>query len=427
MKKRPFHDPDRPDGGAMVASAQTLEDLELVQAEVAAIRVSQANIVGALARIRGRGDGEAAVGMPVEQHLRWTTNWHGAVVTGLGNLVDVIDDLPVVRAALNAGEVCLDQAIAVARPAARIRPDLRRSLDLALDEEESWTRWAPQSIDANVARLIDELDPRKAERRERTAARRQFLHLQPELDGQALKFWGRYEGLDAARLQTILNAASDDPRSGVPRGPQLAAGLLRILDSWASGLSRHADGEAKPNVVLHVLVEEDHQSRGVAAELISDTRGFAPRLTANTLAELTDDNPNVTTITSYTRDGIPVSIQGRRGHAIDDPDNLSWDSTQELVRRRDGRCRMPGCHNPIGDVHHLTHRESGGSDHHSNLAGLCRRCHHRVLHRHGWYGLVDHNGVLILRRVGRTITSLPRHRRVLSAPKHGPPDDDLPF
>ncbi len=423
MKKCPFHDPDRPDGGAMVASPQTLEDLEIVAGAIERRRQAEADAVAALARIRARGDGEAAVGMPVEQHLRWTTNWHGAVVTGLGNLVDVIDHLPVVRDALLSGEVCLDQAIAVARPAARIRPDLRRSLDLALDEEESWTRWDPQSIDANVARLLDELDPRRAERRERTAARRQFVHTQPELDGQALRFWGRYEGIDAAKLQTILDAASDDPRSGVARGPQLAAGLLRIVTEWATG--RQQD-PGRPNVVLHVLVEEDHQSRGVAAEVISTARGFAPTLTAQALAELTDDNPNVTTITSYTRDGIPVSIKGRAGHAIDDPDGLSWESTKELVRCRDGRCRMPGCSNPIADVHHLVHRENGGPDRHSNLAGLCKRCHHRVLHKHGWRGLVDHNGHLILRRSGRTITSLPRHRRVLRAPKHGPPSD-LPF
>ncbi len=423
MRKRPFHDPDQPDGGAIVASAQTMADLELVAGAIERRRQAEADAVAALARIRARGDGEVAVGMPVEQHLRWTTNWHGAVVTGLGNLVDMIDHLPVVRAALDAGEICLDQAIAVARPAARIRPDLRRSLNLALDEETSWTRWDPQLIDANVAQLIDELDPRRAEKRERTAARRQYVHTQPELDGQALLWSGRYEGLDAAWFQANLDAASDAPKAGVPRGPQLAAGLLRIVTEWATG--RQQD-PGQPNVVLHVLVEEDHKSRGVAAEVISTTRGFAPRLTADALAELTDDNPNVTTITSYTRDGIPVSIKGRAGHAIDDPDNLSWESTKELVGRRDGRCRMPGCHNPIGDVHHLTHRENGGTDEHHNLAGLCRRCHHRVLHRHGWKGLVDHNGMLILRRAGRTITTLPRHRRVLRAPKHGPPSD-LPF
>ncbi|MFT5223419.1 MAG: hypothetical protein ACI867_001735, partial [Glaciecola sp.] len=77
MKKRRGEEQD---GGN--ASTATRQDLALAVAELAVSEAARSRAVAALARVRARGDGEAAVGMPVDQHLRWSTNLrHGSVST----------------------------------------------------------------------------------------------------------------------------------------------------------------------------------------------------------------------------------------------------------------------------------------------------------------------------------------------------------
>ncbi len=57
---------------------------------------------------------------------------------------------------------------------------------------------------------------------------------------------------------------------------------------------------------------------------------------------------------------------------------------RRLVLARDRHCQFPGCCRATGlDVHHIQHREHGGTNHPHNLTLLCRYHHHR-LHEDGW-------------------------------------------
>ncbi len=386
----------------------------------------------ALARVQSRGDGEQHLGMPVEAKLRSHTRIGRDATRDLSVLADVLDDMPTLRGALAIPLITVTQGAAVARHAARHGLTIRRALDTELREDVSWTRWEPEHLGRQIGRLVATLLPHVAVEAEKAAPAREFLHVQPTLDGQAVVFNGRLEGANAAIFNAAIHAATPAPTSGVRRGVQAAAGLSQILAQWCAGSLGTPGGdtaddgraEVRPPVTIHLLIDEATATEGAAAELWTTLPGLAPRLTAAGVHALTADNTSVTTITTLTRDGNPVAIAGRAGHAIDDPDGLSWDSLTELVRVRDGSiCRMPGCDRPVTDIHHLIHRVNGGPDRLDNLAGVCVRCHHRVLHRHRWTGHIHLDGRLNLRRGPHTTTTPARkHLRLKRPPPLADPE-----
>jgi hypothetical protein len=69
---------------------------------------------------------------------------------------------------------------------------------------------------------------------------------------------------------------------------------------------------------------------------------------------------------------------------ISDRSSVITGKLRRLVLARDRHCQFPGCHRATGlDVHHIRHREHGGTNHPANLTLLCRFHHHR-LHEGGW-------------------------------------------
>jgi predicted restriction endonuclease len=59
---------------------------------------------------------------------------------------------------------------------------------------------------------------------------------------------------------------------------------------------------------------------------------------------------------------------------------------ERAVRRRDRRCRFPGCDVPaeLAQVHHLTEWDNGGTHRLDNLLILCSFHHLIAVHAWGW-------------------------------------------
>jgi len=78
------------------------------------------------------------------------------------------------------------------------------------------------------------------------------------------------------------------------------------------------------------------------------------------------------------------------------------------VRRRDRRCRFPGCaNNAFIDVHHIVHWADQGTTDLPNLVTLCDHHHHRV-HEGKWRVRGNANGILrFVGPSGRVMTSRP--------------------
>ena len=377
-------------------------------------------MVLALARVADRRDGEVAVGMPMRQHLTVVTKQARGAIAAMQTVADVIHDLPTILAAWEAGEVSFDQVKAVAYPAAKVSRDRRADLDGAFAANEYWTGWDPDAIEYEAERVLASLDPRTLEEREKAQPDWEYLHRQPTLDGQGITFNGQYFGINAALFDSVINAASltpqattngDDPADR-PSSRECAAGLLRVLTDWASGTTGTGDG--RPRATIHLLIEEGDPG---SPDVQTTTAGLHPRLSQETVDALAED---ADTTIIRTRAGVPMSIDGRPGHAIEAPDLLSEDSKHRLAMARDGRCRAPGCHAPIRwtERHHLTHRAHGGSDDLQNLVSLCRRCHLRMVHAHNWTGTITPTGTVTWIRNGTTIRTLPRHHRRLRLPPH---------
>lgn len=119
------------------------------------------------------------------------------------------------------------------------------------------------------------------------------------------------------------------------------------------------------------------------------------------------------------------------GALVDPAGDLSTDAYRpgrrlaDLVRRRDGRCRFPGCHVAARfcDLDHVVPWPSGPTAA-SNLACLCRR-HHRIKQRLGWWAELRPDGTLVWTDpTGRTRTTTARDHRGVTLPDRG--TDRLP-
>ena len=86
-----------------------------------------------------------------------------------------------------------------------------------------------------------------------------------------------------------------------------------------------------------------------------------------------------------------------------------WNRAQRraITVRDGGRCRFPGCHRSIVDIHHLRWWSKGGDTDVSNGCLCCTR-HHSLLHR-GFYAEGDANHELTFYRPDGTVvdTSTP--------------------
>jgi hypothetical protein len=79
---------------------------------------------------------------------------------------------------------------------------------------------------------------------------------------------------------------------------------------------------------------------------------------------------------------------------------------EQAVRRRDRRCRWPGCDRPaeLSQVHHIVPRAAGGLTELNNLLTLCDFHHLIVVHTWGWTIRLGADGTTTaVSRGGRTL------------------------
>jgi hypothetical protein len=74
--------------------------------------------------------------------------------------------------------------------------------------------------------------------------------------------------------------------------------------------------------------------------------------------------------------------------------DISPATRRKVLQRDQFKCRVPGCHSHHNiDVHHIVHREHGGTNELSNLLSVCE-AHH----------LAHHAGTLVIGRDGDKVT-----------------------
>ncbi len=105
-----------------------------------------------------------------------------------------------------------------------------------------------------------------------------------------------------------------------------------------------------------------------------------------------------------------------RGHldAISAQERVISQPMRKAITIRDGgRCRFPGCHHAIREIHHIIYWQHGGSTTTGNLVGLCSH-HHHTIHDRGWTLSGDPNFRL-------TFSDGQKSESYSDPPAHGPP------
>jgi len=242
------------------------------------------------------------------------------------------------------------------------------------------------------------------------AHRRQRVEIVDIADGTGVHFEGELYDDAAlalrAALDEYLRDVTKDPLTGryPPVEHSQAEALIEMALAWLSGHERDAD---RPAIFVHA-----------DARVLSGDDGWAESAYGALAAE------TIRRMACYCH----LSLTGEH----DGPDPLRLGRSQrlptwqqrEMVRRRDGGCRFPGCRrNRWTQAHHVREWDAHhGFTDYENLACLCRR-HHHMVHEGGWKMIGQACGELTFTSPDHTITltSWPDPLRPVARPPDPPP------
>jgi hypothetical protein len=389
-------------------------------------------------QLAGSGVCERVEGGPLEWALGMVCRLTGADRRMIVAAGETLADLPTVRRLWAGALVSWGQirgiVLAVRRLPVAKRAELDARIAASITAYGGIDAFDPdhlvEAVDVAAAELSD---PRNAERREDRQRGANFLSLQLATDGRVRGYFD-YDPVEGAVVVNGLDAASprpkatEDPEPGQPttRGKQYAAGLVEMAAEYLGGAnsgvapsgSKRRRRRARPLLVAHVQAGDVARGAGGIVEL--NVRGRLSRICAATLEILARDAD----VQAVIFDGARPLAVSRKLRAEKIPDDI-----RTAVLARDMGDRFPGSQDPVGhlDVHHLRHREHGGTNDIDNLAGFSRRTHLGRIHKHGWRIALDPTtGIITARRRQRAWRSLPRSAGLARPPDTRPADKEAP-
>jgi hypothetical protein len=309
-----------------------------------------------------------------------------------------LEELPVISAAMDRGEVSFSKVRAqtrVATPASEVELlDFARSTSTA-GLERLVRGW----------RAMDREGERRAERVQHRLRR---FAVYP--DGNGLyEVRGTLTPEVAAVLMRAVEAAGDalyrehvGPDEHRPEPEQLRADALGLLAErgLAAGFASEGECEAAPvsgsraeryQVVLHVGPGTLARSGEPDMSELED----GTRVSAETSRRLSCDAGRVV---AHDDDSGRLLGVGRRTRTV--PPSL-----RRALEIRDRGCRFPGCGLRFTDAHHIQHWADGGRTDLDNTVLLCRR-HHRLVHEEGHRICLDsEHRVVFFSPTGRAIAA----------------------
>ncbi len=327
-------------------------------------------------------------------------------VTALGAL---LGQRPAIHAAIAAGVVTAEQALAIGRVldelpnacgSAVAEKVETRLIDFAGQFDPAILRRLGDQVLANIAPdLADEQLRKRLEREERQAARDRSLTLSPTGSGRT-----RLHGVLDTESAAIVRAAIEplmapltggaDQRTVAGRRADALVDVCRL--ALRTG-ELPADGgqPAQLNVTIDIfaLIERIGDSSGLLLTRLFDTevldsgpgdgglRGAGrldtgEALSASAIRRLACDARLIPIVLGGA--GVPIDVGRSR--------RLFTGASRTAIVVRDGGCAFPGCDRPPRwcDVHHVDPWNRGGSTDRDNGVALCGY-HHRLIHSNiGW-------------------------------------------
>jgi hypothetical protein len=281
-----------------------------------------------------------------------------------------LEDLPVLRQRLTAGEVSLDQADAISK------------LATAETEEaviEECMGWSNAALDRATQRALPPSTEVALE-----AIRERWLSIQYTLDGIRGRMNADLPGAEMHIVEEAVRAHTDrippNPETGMfdPYPARLADGLVELCAT--------SGDESKSSVQVTVFADLEALTDSSATTGVAELEA-GPVIASETARRLACDSTVECVITDHGR----VLGIGRRSRLIP-----AW--LRRQLWFRDGGCRFPGCpERHFIHGHHRKHWADLGPTDLENLILLCGY-HHRFLHEHGWTIDDGPDGKLVFRR-----------------------------
>jgi hypothetical protein len=306
-----------------------------------------------------------------EAYVRWRTGVAPATAAKIVDIARRADEFPDCLAALQRGELSLDQLTPITRHApgwcdaqmAGLAPRCTVAQISRVAREYPW------DLDHD-ATTCDE--PGDGEEVDTTAAPDDDPSARSRQPADEAWFgWddhGRFRlnvnvGADTGGvIEAALSEAHDAQFQAGNTSADTVDALLEIAERSLDAVAS-ADRRSRYRVNFHI----ERQGR------VTDSRGrpvpaaSAERITCDALVA-----------PIWCDDGLPVSV-GRSQHIVPE-------RTRRIVEHRDGGCRVPGCrHDRFVEVHHIIHWSAHGPTDTWNLICLCPK-HHR-LHHQGRLGI----------------------------------------
>ncbi len=373
---------DATDGPAPFAPADSYLGRCRALASVAGvINAGHGALVDVTVAVLAEGD-HVGPGLHSPAHfLAWRIGCSKSTANQLVAVAKRASELPVLLAALRAGEISLDQAEVVARnvPA---RYD-QTATDLARTSTVSQLRSVLPGY-----RYEDETPEQQAARHRRTAARRERAGgLYHDEDGGA-RLSVHLDPAQAAELEAAIRAAREDL---FQQRKQDAKSAAAETGEPAAKVVAPTMAETTAALAVSALQAGALAHPGSGRYLITYHLGAGP----DGSPCLTDEHGKVVPDGERRRllcdhrfegllhgtDGTPISVGRATRH-------IGRKLRRAVLHRHHGRCAVPGCDASHGlEIHHIVHWEDGGPTDTSNLLPLCHR-HHQAHHD----GLLDIEG-----------------------------------
>jgi hypothetical protein len=372
--------------GCVDAPVWALSEPQLIAALDAVHGMEQRLAAVKLALVReldGRGvpvaHGASSTAVWLRERLRLSIAAGRRLVTD-AVAVDAAPAGPVLRQALAAGAVTVEQARGIAEAVVTVHQQAgveaaNQAVRLLVD----WAgRFEPGILRGLGARILAHVAPEVAEQAEKRALaeadtradRHRHLTWSTGPDGQT-RLTGRLDPETGALLHAALDplcaphGLGDDRTPGQRRHDALAE--ICRLALRTSQLPEHGGDP------VQVVVTTDYDT--LHQHLTAGTLDTGIRLAPATVRRLACDAAILPAVLGGHSQVLDL---GRQRRLITGP-------LRRALVLRDGGCSFPGCDRPPRwtDAHHVVHWADGGNTSLDNTALLCRH-HHREIHRHDW-------------------------------------------
>jgi hypothetical protein len=313
--------------------------------------------------------------------------------------------------ALDRGDVSLPHVKAVDRATEHCPAKIAEAVDARVIPAAVQRGWTPSETGKHARKLVLELDPDGAAKREEAARSQADVEFYPQPDGVAsMTATG-----DAALAREMFDAVNDTAAAMGRAGDDRPVGMRRFYAMADLILGRVSD-QATRRGGREVLATGDITTLIGADDKPGELVGYGP-ISADMLRRITTDHRLRRMLT----DPLTGEVKdlGRRAYAPSARLRMA-------VKATNPTCTAPGCNQPAihCEIDHRNEYDRGGCTNQCNLKPLCK-LHHDLKTRKRWK--VDQNpdgSETWTSYLGFTYVKWPRH---FPLPEPPPVDDEPPI